>query len=116
MYNIKGDGNCLFRALCYIMIGSEEEHILLRRLIVHYMRSTAECSSLFSNYTEGEYAKIDEYIKDVKMDTAGTWGTTVEMLALAYMLGVNIVSYNANDLAYQLYFPGVIDFEAYGKD
>ena len=50
------------------------------------------------------------------MDTVGTWGTTAEMLAFAYMLGVNIVSYNANDLAYQLYSPGVIDFGAYGED
>ena len=80
------------------------------------MRSTAECLSLLDNYILGEYATIDEYIKDVKMDTAGTWGTTAEILSLAHMLGVNIVSYNADDSAYQLYSPGVIDFEAYGED
>ena len=78
-----------------------------------YMRSTAECSSLLDNYI---YATIDEYIKDVKMDTAGIWGTTAEILTLAHMLGVNVVSYNADDSAYQLYSPGVIDFEAYGED
>ena len=92
VYNIKGDGNCLFHALSYIITGSEKEHILLRRLITEYMKSTAECSSLLDNYIEGEYATIDEYIKDVKMDTAGMWGTTAEMLTLAYMLGVNTVS------------------------
>ena len=36
---IVGDGNCLFRSLCYIITGSEEQHLALRAAIVHHMLS-----------------------------------------------------------------------------
>ena len=38
--SIGGDGNCLFRALCYIISGSEAQHGELRSAIVAHMRST----------------------------------------------------------------------------
>lgn len=31
--DIEGDGNCLYRALCYSITGSENDHLLLRKLI-----------------------------------------------------------------------------------
>lgn len=31
--NIEGDGNCLYRALCYSITGSENDHLILRKLI-----------------------------------------------------------------------------------
>ena len=37
--SIGGDGNCLFRALCYIISGSEAQHEELRSAIVAHMRS-----------------------------------------------------------------------------
>ena len=37
---IKGDGNCLFRALCYYIItGSQQQHFALRSAIVYHMLS-----------------------------------------------------------------------------
>ena len=33
----KGDGNCLFRALAYIITGSEEQHMAVRRAILQHM-------------------------------------------------------------------------------
>ena len=36
---IVGDGNCLFRSLCYIITGSEEQHFALRTAIVQHMLS-----------------------------------------------------------------------------
>ena len=38
-----------------------------------------------------------------------SWGDNI----LAHMLGVNIVSYNSDQLQYLVYSPGVIDFNAY---
>ena len=35
--SIGGDGNCLFRALCYIISGSEDQHKELRYAIVVHM-------------------------------------------------------------------------------
>jgi len=33
--SIGGDGNCLFRALCYIISGSEDQHYQVRSAIEH---------------------------------------------------------------------------------
>ena len=46
------------------------------------------------------------------MDQDGAWGTTAEMLVLACMLEANIAFYNSDDKRYQVYSPGVIDYEA----
>ena len=42
---IGGDGNCLFRALCYIIPGSEDQHLQVRAAIVAHMRSIADLVS-----------------------------------------------------------------------
>ena len=36
---IAGDGNCLFRAISYIITGSEQQHSRLRDTLVGYMLS-----------------------------------------------------------------------------
>ena len=36
---IAGDGNCLFRAITYIVTGSEQQHFILRSLLIGYMLS-----------------------------------------------------------------------------
>ena len=38
---IRGDGNCLFQALCYIVTGSERQHFRLRSIIVEHMGSVS---------------------------------------------------------------------------
>ena len=37
--NVQGDGNCLFRALSYIVTGSEEQYMEVREGITSYMLS-----------------------------------------------------------------------------
>ena len=86
VHKVRGDGNCLFCALCYIIRGSERQHFKLRSLIVEHLRSNEACMRLLGNYI-GE--PFTEYIEDSQMDQTGMWGTTTEMLALAHMLEVN---------------------------
>ena len=43
--SIGGDGNCLFRALCYIISGSEDQHEDLQSAIVAHMLSIPELVS-----------------------------------------------------------------------
>ena len=70
---------------------------------------------MYANHIDHEFVTIDEYIEGSRMDRDGTWGTTAEMITLALMLGVNIVSYNSDQLQYQVYSPGVIDFDAHRR-
>ena len=116
MRRVSGDGNCLFCALCYIITGSDGQHLLLRRRIIEHMRSNELCMRLLANHIEHEFVTIDEYIEGSRMDRDGSWGTTAEVITLAHMLGVNIVSYNSDQLQYQVYSPGIIDFDAYEED
>ena len=65
---------------------------------------------LLANHIEHEFVTINEYIEGSRMDC------TAEVITLAHMLGVNIVSYNSDQLQYQVYSPGIIDFDAYQED
>ena len=35
--NVKGDGNCFFRALSYLLFNSEDHHAFVRKSLVHFM-------------------------------------------------------------------------------
>ena len=70
--HIKGDGNCLFRALAYIITGSEEQHMAVRRTILQHMISIAH---FIIGHHVVEYASIQEYITDKNMDQEYAWGT-----------------------------------------
>ena len=56
---------------------------------------------------------IQQYIAHSRMDTNGAWGTQNEMLVLAHMAEINIVSFNTHERRYNFCFPGVIDYNAY---
>ena len=71
---------------------------------------------LLANHIEKQLVTIDEYIEGRRMYRDGSWGTTSEMITCAHMLEVNIVSYNSDQIQYQLYNPGIIDFETFRED
>ena len=53
--NIRGDGNCMFRSLSFIITGSEDQHMHVRRAIIRHMRDIgnvlweSQISSLLNN-------------------------------------------------------------------
>ena len=49
VHKIRRDGNCLFRALCYVITGSERQHFKLRSLIIEHLRSTEACMRLLTS-------------------------------------------------------------------
>ena len=111
---IPGDGNCLFRALSYVITGSQRQHFQIRRLIVEHLRTEENCIHLIPNYITDD--TIEEYIQRTLMDRAGRWGSTAKMLVLAHMVGANVASFNTHDEHYHVLSPGVIDCEEYPQD
>ena len=111
-HRILGDGNCLFRAFSYLITRAEDQHFELRCRIVERLTSVGH--RLLVNYISE--ATLQQYITNSRMDRQGTWGTIVEMLVLAYMVGVNVYSYNLNDWNYLNFSPGVIDYETYPEN
>ena len=100
---IGGDGNCLFRSLCYIITGSEAQHFELRSAIVAHMFNISNLlcglgSDGHQNYLYGRYDSIESYLARTDMAVDGTWGTDTEMCVLAHLL--NSVIYNFNSSGY----------------
>ena len=118
---IVGDGNCLFRSLCYIITGSEEQHFALHTVIVQHMLSIP---LMFVGYKTDEqpncislschphcYESVEEYVQQTRMDSDKVRGTNVEMVCLAHILRAPVYCYDAivNVIKYgQLIFPTVL--------
>ena len=91
---IKGDGNCLFRALSFIITGSEEQHMALRQVIIRHMRSIGQLLWENQIYPDADYPDgMEQYIARSRMEHAGAWGTQVEMIALAHLLNTPILTH-----------------------
>ena len=76
---IRGDGNCLFRALTHVTLGVQTSHRAIRNQIVEYMCSHEDIMKKI------ESRPMADYVKQTKMDRLGTWGTETGILAFATM-------------------------------
>ena len=112
--NIQGDGNCMFRSLSFIITGSEDQHMHVRRAIIRHMRDIgnvlweSQISPLLNNLRSiGEVAVgynqspnadhmagINQYIAATRMDHDKTWGSEVEIMVLAHLLDTAVYSYD----------------------
>ena len=103
---IQGDGNCLFRALSYIITGSEEQHMAVRNAILDHMVTIAH---FLLGHHLLNYDSIQTYIVASGMDEEYTWGTDIEMLTLSHLLNTPIVSYSEQFGNWQRYSPHNVD-------
>jgi len=94
------DGNCFFRSICYIVTGSEEQHMAIRTAIVNHMLHLAEDDHNFT-----EHPSVEQYIVDTGMNEDGTWATTNEMVAVAHLLRTCLFSYNMEDASWHRFTP-----------
>ena len=109
--NIRGDGNCMFRPLSFIITGSENQHMHVRRAIIRHMRDIgnvlweSQISPLLNNLRSiGEVsvgnnqspnadhmAGINQYIAATRMDHDKTWGSEVGIMVLAHLLDTAVL-------------------------
>ena len=127
---IRGDGNCMFRSFSFIITGSEEEHLLVRRAIVSYMRDVVAHRiyasqvwpqvenlnrhnptswSIGMSATDDYRTGMEKYIAGTRMDRSGSWGTEVELIILSHMLNTPIAIFHLEDAAWQKHYPCSID-------
>ena len=95
---IKGDGNCLFRSLSYVLTGSQDAHAKLRKLLCDYMLQHKQRIDIISD--------THDYVNASKMQTLGTWGTETELIAFASLIYTNIVvlgPYNEHEYRWLTY-------------
>ena len=88
LHNIRGDGNCFYRAVSYALTGSQEDHDIIRCLIVSHMKG--DLSTKISKYLN---KNVHKYIDDENVDKNAEWATETEIMATAALLGVDIEVY-----------------------
>ena len=75
--NVAGDGNCLFRCIAYIILDDEEKHDEVRKVVVEHMTQNRKEYEVFMDNN----MNYDSYLQ--KISKMGTWGTDVEIRAMA---------------------------------
>lgn len=97
------DGNCYFRAISYIICGSESQHMMLRRSIINHMK-TPSVARKIADYLG--IPNVSTYISSSKMEMSSVWATEVEIFATASLLkcDINVYSvYSSSSMEWQLY-------------
>lgn len=84
---VLGDGNCLFRALSYVITGRQSYHCDIRRKIVLHMR---EIENLLLPHIN---MSLDSYLEQSGMTNEGSWGTDIEIFTACSLLSTDIYVY-----------------------
>ena len=101
--NIRGDGNCMFRSLSFIITGSEDQHKHIGNVLwesqisplLNNLRSIGEVSVGNNQSPNADHmAGINQYIAATRMDHDKTWGSEVEIMVLAHLLDTAVYSYD----------------------
>ena len=82
-----GDGNCYFRAMSFILTGTEDYHVQLRDSVVGHM---AVIDGKLKDYLN---QNVNDYVATSGMCNDGVWATDAEITATANLLGVDITIY-----------------------
>ena len=86
---VKGDGNCLFRAVSDQVYGTDEYYELLREKCMDYL---VIMRRFFEPYIGGDF---DKYIKEKRKNQ--TWGDDIELEALSEIYSRPVEIYKGND-------------------
>ncbi|XP_072166092.1 uncharacterized protein [Diadema setosum] len=97
---VTGDGNCFYRAISYIISGTERNHTILRKATAKHLLDT---NCLFTSTLSHEFRTVEEYVLKEKVMNNGTWASNTEISAMANLLEVDIYSFNDQLLAWQLF-------------
>ena len=103
--SIRGDGNCLFRALSSIVCGNEDSHQHIRRILATLCRHNKEHFQPFCHPIP-----IEEHINGMEKDRV--WGTDLEIHAAASLWNVKIYvctpDFNSSSYSW-LYFNPILN-------
>ncbi len=79
-----GDGNCLFRALCYAVTGAQTGHAKVRQLVTQHIRDVGPINGLDAS----------DYLRSTDMESDTTYGTEIELFAAADLFQRDIYVYH----------------------
>ena len=101
LFEIPGDGNCLFASLSYWMTGSIDSVSLVRFKVVENMLGKLKevCNKFIMNKfpkCASNYRNVADYVVKSNMKRNYTWGGDVEMFAAALLMRTDIWIYSSD--------------------
>ncbi|XP_042205704.1 uncharacterized protein LOC121854955 isoform X2 [Homarus americanus] len=85
-------GDCFFRAVSYVVSGTEENQSIVRAAVVRFMHTNQK---LVQPMLRPNYNSVEEYLELSCMGTDGTWATEVEIFATALLLHTDIFTFRS---------------------
>ena len=92
VHNVDGDGNCFFRSISYLLLGSEAKHDVVRNAVCNYIIQPENWYKL-KVYIDGDIKSSEEYVRKSEMHVWGKWATHVELFALAQLTSKDVCVY-----------------------
>ena len=89
---IKGDGNCLFNSISYVLCSDIKFHWNIRQKLCDYIEKNWRQVSLMGG-CHGNYMDGKHYVECKEMRNNYTWGGSMEMCALSCLTGNDVVVY-----------------------
>ena len=87
VHRINSDGNCLFRALAYVITGRQVYHNFIRHKILDHMKEIEVLLVPHMNMS------LNSYLQSNNMSSQGTWGSDIEIFAASSLLSTDIYVY-----------------------
>ena len=86
---VDGDGNCFFRPISYLLLGSETKHDVVRNAVYNYITRPENWYKL-KTYIDGDITSGEEYVRKSEMHVWGKWARLVELFALAQLTSKDV--------------------------
>ena len=80
------DGNCLFSCLASFFNKPSINHVVIRRMLVHYILHNAD--TFINDIVAEGYKDVDEYTRH--MSQVGQWGDAIIISAFTMLFNVNV--------------------------
>ena len=90
-HTVADDGNCFFRSISNLLLGTEEKHDAVCSKTVEYIMEPANWDKL-KTYIQ-EYICGLDYINNTQMVMVWIWATEVEIFACAHICSKDIIIY-----------------------
>ena len=99
IHQIRGDGNCFFRTISFVITGSENYHQEVRALIVSHMSNIQDA---VESYCLDPGTTLEQYLENSQMSICGTWATDVEIFVTAHLLATDICCYSPSATGFEM--------------
>ena len=104
-----GNGACLFNSVSILLTGSDTYSAIIRNVVCNYISKPVKYEFL-KMYIPPPYKSGKEYIVTSNMHNFCSWGTEMEIIALAQISGFDFMVYT-HEGAWLIYKSSVVDHE-----